>query len=47
MIVYNVKFRKRDLLVGALVTICIFPFFWMALAIVDPLEQTIIEMRQK
>ena len=47
MIVYNVKFRKRDLLAGALTAIWFYAFIWMALVMVEHLEQTIIEMRQK
>ena len=46
MTIYNTKFRKRDLLAGALFTVLLFPLAWFALAAVEPLEQMIIEARQ-
>ena len=47
MTIYSRNSRARCLLAGALVTIWFFGFLWLALAVVEPLEQTIIEMRQK
>lgn len=47
MTIYNTKFRKRDLLAGALFAIWFYAFIWLAFAVIEPLEQTIIEARQK
>ncbi len=47
MIIYGVKFHIRDLIYTVLVTTYIYGFMWMALAVTLPLEQTIIEARNK
>ena len=42
----GVKFRIRDLLAGAVFAVLFYPFIWLAFAVVQPLEQMIIEAKK-